>query len=346
MTANRYQKNPIITIEQVRPSRSDFTVIGVFNCGVTKYKGQTILLLRVAENVKSIKNEVFVPLYSQQEGKIVVKAFDRANRSFNFSDPRFIVTPEQLYITSISHIRLARSFDGINFEIDETPFITSSSKVDEFGVEDPRVTKIGNTYYINYSCISSSGVSTCLARTKDFVNVEKLGIMFLPDNKDVAIFPKKIKGNYYILNRPVSAYFQKPEMWICKSKDLKAYYGYQLLLELRKSHFDSDRLGASCVPFLTKYGWIEIYHGATKDDKYCLGAILLDKNDPTKVLKRSVKPIMEPITVYEKNGFKNNIIFSCGCNVEGDIIHLYYGACDKSICYATLSIEEIIAELV
>ncbi len=341
----RCAKNPIITKYDVKPSSDDMEVLGTFNCGVAKYNDEVILLVRVAEKAKDRNGFVRVPIYDYVNQKETILNFDKKCKDIDFSDVRFVRTKEQLFLTSKSHIRLARSKDGVNFTVEDKAFLASDYYYEEYGVEDPRVTFLEGWYYINYSSTSRHGVFTCLARTKDFQTVEKLGIMFLPDNKDVVIFPQKINGKYYVFNRPVSAYFQRPEIWLSCSNDLLSFNQHHLLCDLRENHFDCARIGASCVPFLTEYGWLEIYHGCTQNDRYCLGAMLLDKNDPTKILARSKFPILSPEQPYETDGFMPQVIFSCGAIVEGDKVNIYYGACDESICLATLNLSDILHSL-
>lgn len=341
----RCESNPIITKADVAPSTPQMEVLGVFNCGVAKYHNQTILLLRVAEKAIDVNGFVRVPIFDVQTNREVILDFDTNDRSIDFSDVRFVKTKDQLFLTSKSHLRLARSTDGIHFLIDDKPFLSSQFFYEEYGIEDPRITFVDDWYYIDYSATSRHGVFTCLARTKDFVSVEKLGIIFLPDNKDVSIFPQKINGKYYALNRPVSAYFQRPEMWISTSADLRSFSEHHLLCEPRPDKFDSTRIGAGCVPVLTSKGWLEIYHGCDKNDKYCMGALLLDANDPTKIIARSDEPLLQPEMPYELNGFMPSVVFGCGLLQEGDELKLYYGACDESICLASFSLEEILHSL-
>jgi predicted GH43/DUF377 family glycosyl hydrolase len=109
--------------------------------------------------------------------------------------------------------------------------------------------------------------------------------------------------------------------------------------------WDSARVGAGAAPIRTDQGWLEIYHGANKENRYCLGAMLLDINDPSKVIARTDEPIMEPIATYEQTGFFGNVIFTNGHIIEGDQIKIYYGASDEVICGAELSISEILSNL-
>ena len=109
--------------------------------------------------------------------------------------------------------------------------------------------------------------------------------------------------------------------------------------------WDSVRVGAGAAPILTEYGWLEIYHGANEENSYCLGALLLDKNNPYRVIARSEEPIMEPIMNYEKTGFFGNVIFTNGYLVKEDDIIIYYGAADEVVCKAVFSIKEILKSL-
>lgn len=343
---HRHIKNPLITPRDITPSRPDMEVIGAFNCGVTMFNDETILLIRVAEKYNSPSDlYVGVPMFDVNNHNIIIKLFDKAQPDIDFSDPRFVKTPTMLYLTSMSHLRMARSKDGIHFDIDTKPCLAPSEYYEAYGIEDPRITKIDSTYYINYSAISQSGVVTCLATTADFVHYEKKGIIFLADNKDVTIFPEKINGLYYALHRPVSAYFQRPEMWISTSENLLSYGNHQLLCSLREGKFDDTRIGASCVPFLTEKGWLEIYHGASKDNQYKLGILLLDKDDPRKIIYRSDQAWIQSEMDYEKSGFMPNVIFPCGFIVEGDNIKLYYGNCDENICLLTFSLSELLNQI-
>jgi len=109
--------------------------------------------------------------------------------------------------------------------------------------------------------------------------------------------------------------------------------------------WDSERIGAGAAPIKTSEGWLEIYHGANDDHRYCLGALLLDLHDPSHVIARSEQPIMEPTEDYELNGFFGNVVFTNGHIVVEDTITLYYGASDEVICGAELSIKEILQSL-
>lgn len=113
----------------------------------------------------------------------------------------------------------------------------------------------------------------------------------------------------------------------------------------RNGRWDSARIGAGAPPVKTEKGWLEIYHGADENNRYCLGALLLDLDDPSKVIARSEEPIMEPSAPYELDGFFGNVVFTNGHIVEGDKLTVYYGSCDEVICGAEFSVSEILATL-
>lgn len=342
----RYFKNPIISVKDVKPSRDDFEVIAVFNPGVARVGDETVLLLRVAEKpINDDSGKVICPIYDADTGEIITKSFDKNDKSYDFSDPRVIVTKDQNYLTSMSHLRVARSKDGYNFTVDEKPSMIASCRYEAFGVEDPRITQIDDKYYITYTCVSDVGVITCLATTENFRDFTRKGIILHPDNKDVTIFPERIQGKYYALHRPSYSYYGKPEIWIAESTDLICWGNHRHIAGVRKNCWDSGRIGASAVPFRTEYGWLEIYHGATEENRYCLGAMLMDINEPWKVLARSEKPLVEPEEDYEVNGFFKNVVFSCGALVDGRNVRIYYGAADECVACIDTTIDDIIGNL-
>jgi len=342
----RSQDNPIIEPKDIKPSRSDFEVIGVFNAGVARFKGEIILLLRVAERPISIHPDVvLVGIYDAEQGDIVTKKFSKNDSSNDFSDPRLIFTPTETYLTSVSHLRVARSKDGIKFEIEDMPAIAPANEYETFGIEDPRITLIDGTYYISYVAVCPVGVTTCLVSTKDFKSFERHGLIFCPENKDVVVFPKRIDGRYYALHRPVSPLFKKQEIWLAESGDLVCWGNHRYVMSPRPGCWDAVKIGASAVPFRIESGWLEIYHGAARNNRYCLGAVLLDAQQPWKVIARAEKPILEPQMDYEIEGFFGNVVFSCGLLCEEEKLRIYYGVADTAVCYAEVPLGEVIESL-
>ena len=117
------------------------------------------------------------------------------------------------------------------------------------------------------------------------------------------------------------------------------------LMGAREGYWDNGRIGCGAVPFRIEEGWMEIYHGSSKDSRYCLGAVLLDANEPWKIIARSEKPIIEPEMDYELNGFFGNVIFTCGVLYEQGKVKIYYGAADTCIAYAEIELEDILDQL-
>lgn len=342
----RHPENPLISPCDVKPSRPDFEVVCTFNAGVARYRDEVILLVRVAEIPRNDDPQIVkVPIQSAAEGKMVILDFDRTDSSIDFTDSRFVRTREQQFLTSISHLRLARSRDGIHFSIDESPAIFPENQYEEYGIEDARITKIDDTYYINYCGTADLGITTLLASTPDFKTYERHGVMFCPDNKDVEIFPGRINGKYYALHRPTSAEYKHRSMWIAESPDLLCWGNHRHFMSPREGFWDDGRVGGSAVPFRIEQGWLEIYHGAGKDNRYCLGALLLDADEPWRILARSEKPILEPEADYELEGFFGNVVFNNGVLFEDGRVKIYYGAADTYVACAEISLDEVLAGL-
>ncbi|WP_438444184.1 glycoside hydrolase family 130 protein [Gorillibacterium sp. sgz5001074] len=343
MRIGRMEQNPIITTDHVKPSRPDFKVVGVFNAGVAAIHDEIILLLRVAEMpVETPGNNIAVPVLNGQDGTVVIRYLSKDDPRYNYEDSRVVKEQERYaYLTSMSHLRVARSKDGIRFEIDEQPSMFPMDGEEAWGIEDPRITQLGNQYYITYSAVSSKGVAVRLAVTEDFRRFERLGLILPPENKDVAIFPATIGGKYFMLHRPVPKSIGSPEMWIAESPDLIHWGNHRFLIGLRDESWDNGRIGGGAVPFLTDDGWLELYHGADMNDRYCMGAVLLDREDPGKVLARSRVPVLLPEADYERNGFFGGVVFSCGVLPMGQTVRMYYGAADEVMACADLSLEEI-----
>lgn len=231
----RSPANPIITPEQVRPSRPDWKVDGTFNAGVAQVGGETIMLVRVAESVAGAEpGELRVPLLAAEADtwRCTIESLRIDDPAYDFADPRMVAlraNPAQVYLTSMSHLRLARSANGTDFSVDDTPFLFPSDRYERFGCEDARLTAIDGRHYINYTAVSDLGIATALAVTDDFRSVQRLGIIFSPDNRDVCLFPRRIDGAYWCLHRPAPRHLGTPEIWIARSPDLLHWGHHQRL---------------------------------------------------------------------------------------------------------------------
>ena len=250
------------------------------------------------------------------------------------------------YLTTLSHLRLVCSEDGKSFhEPDEYSPIFGKDKLEAYGIEDCRVTEIDGTFNLTYTMVSHVGVGVGLIQTRDWKNFDRKGMIFPPHNKDCAIFTEKINGKYYALHRPSSPNLGGNYIWLAESPDLLHWGNHKCITTTRSMMWDNARIGAGAAPIKTSEGWLEIYHGANDEHRYCLGALLLDLRDPSRVIARSEQPIMEPTAEYELTGFFGNVVFTNGHIVAGDKISMYYGASDEVICGAEFSIKEILNSL-
>ncbi|MBI2773617.1 MAG: glycoside hydrolase family 130 protein [Chloroflexi bacterium] len=251
------------------------------------------------------------------------------------------------HLAQLSHLRVARSRDGITFQVDPLPALVPDGRLEEYGVEDPRATFIDGRWQVTYVSVSRWGITTSLASTLDFRTFERHGVIFLPDHKDVVLFPERVKGRYFALTRPMSQTFSKIlGMWMASGDDLLEWGRHVPICLPRDGYWDERRTGASAVPFRVAEGWLELYHGVDHDSHYAMGALLLDGDDPTRVLARSRRPILAPEEAYERHGLFNDTIFSCGhLDLGGGRIRLYYGAADSVVAAADLDVRAIVASL-
>ncbi|MEK0316504.1 glycoside hydrolase family 130 protein [Cohnella sp. 56] len=347
MPVLRSEHNPVVRTIDVMPSRPDFKVLGAFNAGVAALGDETILLLRVAEApVADKEGEVLIPILNVSTGEVDLTRLSLDDARYSFADSRFVAeNGRMIMLTSMSHFRVARSKDGIRFTVEERPALFPEGPLEAWGIEDPRITQLEDKYYITYSAASSRGVGVGLAETKDFKTFKRHGLMLAPENKDVMLFPDKIAGKYYTLTRPVPHSFGAPEMWVAESPDLIHWGNHRFLMGLRPNSWDGGRMGGGAVPIRTDRGWLALYHGADTKHRYCMGAVLLDLNDPGRVIARSTRPFMEPEADYEVNGFFGGVVFSCGALLIGDTVRMYYGAADEVMAVADIPLADIFETL-
>ncbi len=339
---HRFPNNPLIVPGDIKPSRPDFEVLCAFNPGATLFDGRKLLLVRVAERPIQEEGYVTTVIVDQDTRGLKVLRYKLDDPDLDASDPRVIRYRGVNYLTSMSHFRVATSEDGSNFTISEQPSLIGSGIYETYGIEDARIVQLEDAYYINYTGVSALGVVTCLARTRDFQNFERLGVIFAPDNKDVAIFPEQIGGRHYTLHRPAVKHLGSLAIWLASSDNLLDWGHHQAIIGPRPGKWDGERVGAGASPIRTAEGWLELYHGCDENTRYCTGALLLDLNEPWKVLARSEEPFLVPEAPYEREGLLPNIIFHSGLieNADGTV-DLYYGGGDFLTCGCRVSIQDI-----
>ncbi|MDI9486703.1 MAG: glycosidase [Bacillota bacterium] len=279
------------------------------------------------------------------------------------------------------YIGLAESKDGFTFQRKyDYPILSPDiDNADGGGVEDPRIVKMGDWYYLTYASrpyapgrywlsepqpwidppnegldyLKENHTSTHLAVSRDLTNFKKLGRISDSrfDDRDVIIFPQKINGQYVRLSRPMQwcgeGFENKnPAIWISFSGNLMEWNKPSLLMQ-GEQWWEDAKIGGSCPPIKTDAGWLHLYHGvASKDKAYRVGAVLLDLDRPDKIIARTKDFIMEPEFPHETDGYYNGCVFPTGNVVKDGILYVYYGAADKAICVATTPLSELLDYLI
>jgi predicted GH43/DUF377 family glycosyl hydrolase len=251
-------------------------------------------------------------------------------------------------LTFTSHLRVVRCGDGRAVrEITGVTF-RPQGEVEEYGVEDPRITPLGGRFYFTYVAVSRHGPASALASTADFRTFERHGVAFCPENKDVVLFPGPIGGAYAALHRPVCGTpFTRPEMWVARSPDL-IHWGAHAPLAVGGGEWQSGRVGAGPPPIRVAGGWLAIYHGNRHPARpgevgaYYGAAVLLAADDPARVLRQSPGPFFVPEAEFEVAGFVPNVVFPTGLVQDGDTLLVYYGAADAVTAVAGLSLQGVL----
>ncbi len=341
----RFISNPVLRPEDLKPLIQGAKIECLLNPGVFRYRGKIWLLLRVAERPQQQDGKISFPI-NKDDGSIEIISIDTGDKDLDFSDPRVIHYKGKDYLTTLSHLRLVCSDDGISFyEPDGYLPLTGMGSQESFGIEDCRVATMGDGFHLTYTKVSPYAVGVGYMFTKNWKKFEGRTMIFPPHNKDCAIFEEKIGGKYYALHRPSSPELGGNYIWIAESPDLLHWGNHQLVAATRKGHWDGVRVGAGAAPIKTSKGWLEIYHGADENNRYCLGLLLLDLQNPAKVLARSKQPVMVPSENYEKTGFFGNVVFTNGHYRKDDVLYVYYGASDEVICGIKFSVTELLNSL-
>lgn len=249
-----------------------------------------------------------------------------------------------------SILGLAESEDGFRFRARSEPFMTPAGEppfgeYEAFGVEDARICAIDGAYLITYSAYSPHGVRIGLARTRDFMSVERLALISQPDMRNVVLFPAKFDGRYARLDRPHSE-ISPWSICISYSPDLIHWGDSKVVMKPVPYHWDQMKIGPGATPIATPRGWLHIYHGVfpTMDGcVYRLGVALHDLADPSKIIGVGDRWILQPEDPWEVTGYVHNVVFTCGAIPEEDgTLKLYWGGADKVMCVGTAAIDELV----
>ena len=300
----RHESNPILHVK-------DFPGVGqIYNPSVVKHNGEFIMLVSVVDY-----------------------AADGAG-------------------TDVGQTRIARSRDGITFEMSDENFIKAPDR-EPFHLAkhfiDNRISKIDDTYYIVTPVMMEGYLSPVgmLGKTTDFTDYEAISIITAPRNRGASIFPGRINGKYYKLDRPYDHPSDSSgEIWLSESPDLIHWGGFRPVLKQGYKFWNTVKIGPT-PPIKTEKGWLEIMHGCAATaggTYYYVGAILLDLDEPWKIIGKTSSYLLMPEKEYELHGNSDNTVFPCCplAEVETDTLYLYYGAADRAIGLATGRLSEIV----
>lgn len=244
-----------------------------------------------------------------------------------------------------SHLCAARSANGVDgWVIDGEPTLRADPEnypEEIWGIEDPRITFVDELgkYAVAYTAFSKGGPGVALALTEDFRHFERFGLIMQPDDKDAALLPRRVDGNFALIHRPM--HDSGSHVWISFSPDLRNWGGHKLMLKARRgAWWDANKVGLSPPLIETDEGWLMIYHGVRHTAGgalYRLGVALFALDKPEVCLARGESWVFGPEAEYERHGDVGNVAFPCGYTIgaDDDTINLYYGAADTSIALAT-----------
>jgi len=261
-----------------------------------------------------------------------------------------------------SHLSLWRGTSPIEFELDEPHSVMPDKCFDRYGVEDPRITKIGDTYYVLYTSLSiglgeynpGDGIRISMASTTDFITYKKHGIIG-PDRRSKAGTIFKTNGKVYLLWKDEKTADKKPrertmltiapenfndsqawaEMW--KKRNLEN----DVLISAQNNTYENYGIEPGAPPIEVDDGLLLVYSSISKDKKWTISFMTLDKNDPTKIISKTIAPCLVPEEDYELYGDVNNVIFPCGAIIDDDRLYIYYGCADTFCAVASMDMNDV-----
>ncbi len=267
-----------------------------------------------------------------------------------------------------TNIGLAKSGDGIRWTVMEKPvFDGKDPKIralfdlpegELMRCYDPRLTVLEDRVYMCFAVDTRHGLLGGIARTEDFETFEVLTLT-LPDNRNMVLFPEKLGGKYLRLERPMPVYSRgkdRFDLWMSESPDMTYWGKSRLVAAVEDFPYANDKIGPGAPPVKTRWGWLVFTHGVDRDEtrgkngwedawkkRYCAGVMLLDLEDPRRVLGICRTPLIAPEAEYEaETGFRTNVIFPTAALLEEDgTVKIYYGASDTVIALATARAEDL-----
>ncbi len=255
-------------------------------------------------------------------------------------------------------IGFATSDNGIDWTVSDKPCMQFPDEEIK-RVYDPRITIIDGVCHVCFAVDTKHGVCGGIARTDDFEKFDIISIS-VPDNRNMVLFPEKINGNFVRLERPMPVYSRgadRFDIWLSESPDLVYWGKSRLVMGVEDVPFANDKIGPAAQPIKTDKGWLATFHAVELDTsrgkngwedrwqkQYYAGIMLLDLNDPSKVIGKYDKPLIVCDRDYEtENGFRKDVIFPCGNVLEDNgEVKIYYGASDTVECMATADVNDLI----
>lgn len=258
-----------------------------------------------------------------------------------------------------TNLGLATSDDGVNWSVSQKScFELSNDEISR--AYDPRLTVIDGECYMCFAVDTKHGLLGGIAKTEDFEKFDILSTT-LPDNRNLALFPERIGGNFARLERPMPVYSRGGkdtfDLWLSESPDMIFWGRHRLVMGVEDVAFANDKIGPAAPPVKTEKGWLTTFHAVELDttrgkngweDKwqksYYAGIALLDLDDPSKVIGKYSKPLITCDRDFEtKDGYRKDVIFPCGMILEDSgEVKIYYGASDTVECLATADVNDLI----
>lgn len=357
----RLRNSLLLRPSDIVPSHVGWEVIGVLNPAVALQGDDVVMLARVAERFSETRpGQTAIPRW-QCDGDVAVDWNDDGD--LQPIDARVVALRKTgaLRLTSVSHLQVLRRSNKAQARWTSVVSILPETEFEEFGIEDPRITKIGDIFWVTYVAVSRHGACTALMSSTDLVTFKRHGVIFSSENKDVVLFPQTIDGDYLALHRPnPNSHFSPPSIWLARSPDLIHWGRHQTLMR-GCNPWEGDRVGSGTPPILIENGlselgfgeagWLILYHGSEssrlngKIGRYAAGAVLLDRYDPLRVIARTAEPIMTPRADFELNGFVPNVVFPTALIDLGETLQVYYGAADTCLAVAEFSKRAILGSM-
>ena len=249
----------------------------------------------------------------------------------------------------VPYIYLGRSENGFDWTFDEEKIHFVDQDGNDFMpiyAYDPRLVKLEDSYYVIW-CQDFYGASIGMAKTNDFKTFVRIENPFIPFNRNAVLFPRKINDKYMLLSRPSdSGHTPFGDIFLSESPDMVYWGKHRHVMGSNENWWESLKIGGGAAPIETSEGWLMFYHGVIRTCngyRYSMGAALLDRDDPSRVLYRTQPYLLAPAMPYELMGDVPDVVFPCAALFDGNRVAVYYGAADTHVCMAFAYLDELLS---